>query len=277
MNELLHRIRHNTDRYVSFSFLPAILAALIALGLYAYLGTFSRYTSDDYCLSAFYYEDSELVGNLILYYNTTSSRYTNILFIGFVDNVLGWHNPAILPPLMLALFIYGLYLFLDQIRAAARWKWNGQMSFYLAALAVFFSLVQTPDLYQTLYWRAGMTSHFAPVALLPFVGAFVMRQIRLAAERDPSVWVYAACFVMPFVIGGFSEPPTTLMVSAFVLAIVAVWWWVKIPARRSILHILLWALAGSLASLIVLALAPANSLRLGETESNLLRLAWKIF
>ena len=66
------------------------------------------------------------------------------------------------------------------------------------------------------------------------------------------------------------------MVSALVLAIFAVWW-LKVPARRTILLILSWTLAGALASLIVLAVAPANSLRLGDTESNLWVLAWDIF
>jgi hypothetical protein len=115
------------------------------------------------------------------------------------------------------------------------------------------------------------------VALLPFLGAFVIWQIRLASERTPPTWVYAACFVIPFMIGGLSEPPTTLLISGLVLAIAAVWQWVKTPERRSILLILAWTLAGSLSALIVLALAPANSLRLGNTESNLFVLMGNIF
>lgn len=254
-----------------------MLAVSIALGLFGYLGTFSRYTSDDYCLSAFYFEPGGLVENVVMYYNTTSSRYTNILFIGLVDKVLGWYNPAILPPLMVALLVYGLYLFVDQTQATARWRWSRWLSFYLAALAGFFSLVQSPDLYQTLYWRAGMTSHFAPIAFVPFLCAFVMKQIRLASERKPSARVYAACFGIAFVMGGFSEPPTTLMISALVLAIAGVWWWTNTLARRAILSILTWTLGGFMAALLVLALAPANSMRIGDTESNLVLLAWKIF
>lgn len=272
MNELLRRIKQN-----GIYLIPAIVAVVTALGLFGYLGTFSRYTSDDYCLSAFYFEDGGLVDNLVMYYTTTSSRYTNILFIGLVDKVFGWYNPAILPPLMIALLVYGLYLLLDQVQATARWGWSRWVSFYLAALIGFFSLVQAPDLYQTLYWRAGMTSHFAPIALLPFLCAFVMKQIRSAKERAPSLWIYVACFVIAFIMGGFSEPPTTLMISALILAILAVWWWVTTPVKRSTLLILLSTLAGFLVSLIVLALAPANSMRIGDTESNLLLLAWKIF
>ncbi len=272
MNDLLHRIKQNSGIYI----IPAVIATLTALGLYAYLGIFSRYTSDDYCLSSFFLNDADLVSNLVTRYETSSSRITNILFIGFADKVFGWYNPAVLPGLMLALFVLGFFLLIDQIQMHLRLDWKRGLSFYLAALIAYFSLVQAPDLYQTFYWRAGMTSHFAPIALLPFLGAYMMKQIRLAGERTPSAWAYAMCFTGALIIGGFSEPPTTLMISALVMAIVAVWWWARTPARRSILLTLSWTLAGFLAALIVLALAPANSLRIGNTESNLLLLAWRI-
>lgn len=263
---------------VTLTAMAAIAAVLIALGMYAFLGTFSRYTSDDYCLSAFYVRDTDFLTNMAARYQVSSSRYTNILFIGFADKVFGWYNPAVLPPLMLTLFVAGLYLFLDQIQKLARLSWSRWFSFYLAALIVYFSLVQAPDLYETLYWRAGMTSHFAPIAFLPFLGAFVIKQIRLASERIPPGWVYAVCFVMMFMIGGLSEPPTTLMVTTLGLAIFAVWWWVpKSPVRRSILMILFSTLAGAFIALMVLALAPANAQRLGNTESNLFVLAWSTF
>lgn len=277
MKESLHRIKENMGNYLSLGLIPATLAVLVALGLYAYLGTFSRYTSDDYCLSAFFVQDADFISTMTARYETSSSRYTNILFIGFADKVFGWYNPAILPALMLTLFVLGLFFLLNQIQNLLHLEWKRRLTFYLAALIAYFSLVQAPDLYETLYWRAGMTSHFAPIALLPFLGAFVIRQIRLADERTPPAWVYAACFVIPFVIGGFSEPPITVSVSALVLAILAVWRWVNIPARRSILLILASTLAGSAAALTVLALAPANSLRLGNTESNLFQLIWNIF
>lgn len=273
MNALLRQIKQNRGIYL----VPAILAVLVALGLYAYLGIFSRYTSDDYCLSAFFLQEADFVSTMTERYETSSSRYTNILFIGFADQVFGWYNPAVLPALMLTVFVLGFFFLFDQIQHLLHLKWKRGSTFYLAALLAYFSVVQAPDLYQTLYWRAGMTSHFAPVALLPFLGAFVIWQIRLADQRTPPAWVNAACFVTPFVIGGFSEPPTTLLISALVLAIAAVWQWVKTPARRSILLILAWTLAGSLSALIVLALAPANSLRLGNTESNLFVLVGNIF
>lgn len=237
------------------------LAALTALAVYAYLGTFSRYGSDDYCLSAFFFQDN-LFNAMIQRYFVASSRYTNILFIGLVDKVFGWHNVAILPGLMIALFVLGLYLFLKEIGEMIGWKPGRGMIFFLSLLLVFFSIAQAPDLYQTLYWRAGMTSHFAPLVLIPFFGAFLLRQVRKANERPPSIWVQAACFFLPLLLGGLSEPPTALMITVLVLGIVAAWFWSAGRQRRSIWTVLGWSLLGALTALVVMAVAPANSIRM---------------
>ncbi len=160
-----------------------IFTTLIALVLYGYLGTFSRYGSDDYCLSAFFQRPGNFFQLMVERYMTSSSRYTNILFIGLADKLLGWYNVAILPPLMLALFVLGTYLFIKEIVRLAGWNWSRLLILLLAMLVVYFSVMQAPNLYETLYWRAGMTSHFAPLVFLPFLGAFVVREIRRAAVR----------------------------------------------------------------------------------------------
>src|SRR5688572_31063580 len=116
MNELLNDLKRkfSEEPYFWLALSIGILTTSIGLALYAYLGTFSRYGSDDYCLSAFFLQDN-LVGALIQRYFIASSRYTNILFIGLVDNIFGWYNVAILPSLMLTLFVWGVYLLLKEI------------------------------------------------------------------------------------------------------------------------------------------------------------------
>ena len=216
--------RSSEDPRFDFALWTGILTTLSALALYAYLGTFSRYVSDDYCLSAFFLTD-DLLGAMIRRYFVSSSRYTNILFIGLSDKLLGWHNVAILPALMLSLFVLGMYVFLKEISQMLQWGWSRGMTFLLSLLLVFFSVAQAPNLYETLYWRAGMTSHFAPVVFLPFFGAFLIWQIRNATESSPPVWAQAACFLIPFMVGGLSEPPTALMITILGLAVPAAWWW----------------------------------------------------
>ncbi len=250
------------------------MTGLIALALYGYLGIFSRYESDDYCLSAFFYQGN-LVNAMIERYFVSSSRYTNILFIGLADRLFGWYNVAILPALMLGLFVWGMYLLLKEVSKAAQLQWRRGVILFLSVLIVYFSVTQAPDLYQTLYWRAGMTSHFAPVVFMPFWGAFLIRQIRRAKERIPPFWVHPLCFTIPFLIGGLSEPPTALMITVLSLAIAAVWW-NRNPARRSILMLLAWSLMGALTALLVMGLAPANSLRMQTAPPGLFELISKI-
>ena len=275
MNDSRHRPQPREDPFFGVVLSIGIVTTLSALALYAYLGTFSRYASDDYCLSAFFLTD-DFLGAMIRRYLVSSSRYTNILFIGLADNLFGWYNVAILPALMLGLFVLGLYLFLKEISEILQDGWSRRMAFLLSLLVVYFSVTQAPDLYETLYWRAGMTSHFAPVAFLPFLGAFLIRQIRNAKENAPPLWIQAACFLLPFVIGGLSEPPTALMITILGLAVLAAWRWNNVHKRRWTLLLLSWSLVGAIAALLVMGLAPANSLRMQTPPPPLFELISKI-
>ena len=252
-----------------------VLTTSIGLALFAYLGTFSRYTSDDYCLSAFFLND-DFVDQMTRRYFVSSSRYTNILFIGLVDNIFGWYNVAILPAIMLTLFVLGLYLLLKEIGHILDLGWNSWMTLFLASSVAFFSVLQAPALYETLYWRAGMTSHFAPLVFIPFFGAFLLRQIRLTDGSTPSIWIQMLCLISPLIIGGLSEPPTTVMITILILGILAILIWGKGGFRKSALILLLWSLAGSLMALVVLALAPANSLRLDRPPPGLFELISRV-
>jgi hypothetical protein len=273
MNELLNGLKRkfSEEPYFWLALSLGILTTSIGLALYAYLGTFSRYGSDDYCLSAFFLQD-DLVSRMIRRYFITSGRYTNILFIGLVDKIFGWYNVAILPPLMLVLLVLGLYLLLKEIGEMVAPGWSHWIAFFMAVSITYFSILQAPDLYETLYWRAGMTSHFAPLVFILFLGVFLLKQIRNARERSPSLWIQAVCFIGPFLAGGLSEPPTALMITILFLAACAAWWWGDGRSRRSILIVLSWSLAGALVALLVMAFAPANLLRLQTAPPGLLEL-----
>ncbi|HET6821070.1 MAG TPA: DUF6056 family protein, partial [Anaerolineales bacterium] len=78
-------------------------------------------------------------------------------------------------------------------------------------------------------------------------------------------------------IGGLSEPPTALMITIFGLAILATWRWSDLRRRRSTLILLFWALAGAVTALLVMGLAPANSLRMRTPPPPLPELVWQIF
>jgi hypothetical protein len=277
MKDLLHSLqrRFSEEKLLGIALTLGVFAMLISLGLYAYLGIFSRYGSDDYCLSAFFLQKN-LFNAMIQRYFISTSRYTNIIFIGLADKFFGWHNVAVLPALMITLFVWGLYLLLRQIVEMLRLGWSPGIVLFLSLLTVYFSVTQAPNLYETLYWRAGMTSHFAPLVFIPFFGAFLLKQIRRVQEHSPSRWVQAACFLIPFVIGGLSEPPTAFMITLLFVAAVAAWRWSDVRDRPAILTLLLWSVMGALTALIVMALAPANSLRMQTPPPGLAELISRI-
>ena len=267
--------RSSGERLLKIALSCGIFATSIALALYAYLGLFSRYGSDDYCLSAFFLQGN-IINAMIQRYMVSTSRYTNIIFIGLADKLLGWYNVAILPALILALFVWGLYLLIKETAEMLQLGWSRELVFFLSLFIVYFSVAQAPDLYETLYWRAGMTSHFAPLVFIPFFGVFLLRQIRKSQERSPSLWVSIACFLIPLVIGGLSEPPTAFMITILFLATFAAWWWRDARTRRSILSLLVPSLSGALTALIVMAVAPANSLRMQTAPPGLVELVFRI-
>jgi len=277
MNELLNSLKRkfSEEPYFWLALSLGILTTSIGLALYAYLGTFSRYGSDDYCLSTFFLQ-GDLLNRMIRRYFVTSGRFTNILFIGLVDKIFGWHNVAILPPLLLTLFVLGLYLLLNEIRGIVAPGWSRWIAFFMAVSIPYFSILQAPDLYETLYWRAGMTSHFAPLVFILFLSVFLLKQIRSAREGSPSLGIQAVCFIGFFLAGGLSEPPTALMITILFLAVCAAWWWGEDQSRRAMLIILLWSLAGAFAALLVMAFAPANALRLETAPPGLLELVSRI-
>jgi hypothetical protein len=277
MKVLLHSLqrRYSEGQFFELALALGIFSMLIPLALYAYLGIFSRYGSDDYCISAFYLQKN-LVNAMILRYMTATSRYTNIIFTGLADKLFGWYNVAILPALMLTLFVLGLYLLLKEIGGMLQLGWSRWLVFFMSLFVVYFSVTQAPNLYETLYWRAGMTSHFAPLVFIPFFGTFLLRQIRKVQEPSPSLLVQVACFIIPLVIGGLSEPPTALMITILGLATVAAAWWSEARYRRSVLRLLIPSLLGAIIALMIMAVAPANALRTQTATPGLMELISRI-
>ena len=123
MNDSRNHLQASEDPFFKLALSMGIVTALSALALYAYLGIFSRYASDDYCLFVFFLTD-DFLGAMLRRYMGASSRYTNILFIGLSDKLFGWYNVAILPALMLSLFVLGMYLFLKALSEMLQWGWS---------------------------------------------------------------------------------------------------------------------------------------------------------
>ena len=198
-----------------------------------------------------------------------ANRFSNLMFVGFFE-LIGPRNVQIIPPMMIILWAFGLIWVICEIRKLARLSWPVYVDFFLGLLLAFFSIFEAPNRYQIFYWRSSMATHFVPLILLNFLIAFLLSNIRSAHEsqnqRKP-VWIGPAFFFASFIIGGFSEPPVTVMVVSTGLSLLYVWTFLKQESRRPALDLLAWIFAGALSALLVMAVSPAIANLRGDTPA----------
>ncbi|MDP2778541.1 MAG: DUF6056 family protein, partial [Anaerolineales bacterium] len=239
-----------------------VLAMLAAIGMYVYLGTFSRYLSDDYCEAVRVNKSSSPVTAVIERYTAESwpratMRYSNLLFIG-LSELIGKNNMPITIASMVLLWVASLVLCIHEIRKYLYINWFYQFDIFLGTTLGFFSLLQAPNLFQTIYWRSAMMTHFAPLVFGSILFAFLVKQAKRSENKFLSLPVYLFALAAAFIIAGFSEPPTITMLIALPLLMFVIWFWGKPPAKQRQLNLLLWTFAGAVLGLLAMILSPAS-------------------
>lgn len=231
-----------------------------AVAVYGYLGTFARHMADDYCAVKF--TQSNFFSALWKNYLNISDRYSNFTLIA-LSEFISPRSVMVLPALMLLLWVIGITWMIWEAAKMAKLGWPRPVAFALACMLIFFTLLQAPNLYQTLYWRSSMATHFAPLVFIPYFILYVLRRISSQMKSPSPFWYYLLDVVLAFLLGGFSEPTVVFLIVLFGSAFLLTWGLNKSPQRNLVLSILGSSLAGLIAALLAMALAPANSLRLG--------------
>jgi hypothetical protein len=239
-----------------------IFAELFALGIFAYTGSFVRYMADDYC-------EINILGNgaavEAVYDNymdgeyRAANRFSNLLFIAGSE-LLEIRPPRLVPASMLALWLVGLAWLIRESWLLAKGKPDWLMVIVMTSTLVFFSVWQAPNRFQTFYWRSSVATHFAPLVFFALLTSFVLFQIRSSNGRRPSFWLQMLLILMAFFAGGFSEPPTAVMLVGVILALICVWKWGYGPLRNPALMLGGSAYVGVFLALIALFVAPGNQL-----------------
>ena len=239
-----------------------IFTIFLLMLLYSYQGWFTRYMADDYC-NAVMFRDP--INGLYNRYMTGfgGNRYSNIWLVGISELFGGSMSISVFPGLHIMFWLAGLNWTLTEIKKLLRVNWSLWMTVFMALVIMFFTFIQTPNIYQSIYWRSSMTTHFAPIVYGTLLTAYLLSWANRAAEQDIPVYSRIIVFISAFVIGGFSEPADAIQITVLTLAIAAVWYWGASPARERMLKLLSWALAGAVISLVVMAVSPANFRRLG--------------
>src|SRR5260370_4598014 len=174
------------------------VALALPLAVYASVGTFARYTAEDYCWAGVLRTEG-FVAAQVQWYTMYSPRYA----FTFVVNVIELAGPAIVPALPIAAIIVWL--------ATLTWTFlqfgiTSVPALLLAELAAVATLQTAPDLPQSLYWQTGMLTYVLPLIL----ATLLLCWIRRASVGDRlSYSGLGLCALTPVGAGGWSGPTPT--------------------------------------------------------------------
>jgi hypothetical protein len=160
---------------------------------------------------------------------------------------------------MVVLWFMGIVWWAYELRKFLNIRWDFLFDLFFGLTFGFFSLRQAPNLFETVYWRSAMMTHFAPLVFGSFLFAFLLRQARIAEGKAHSLPVYLFIVIVTFVIAGFSEPPTTTLLTVTSLLLAGVWFWDRSPAQGKNLALLVSVFVGALLGLAAMVLSPATA------------------
>ncbi|HLF89147.1 MAG TPA: hypothetical protein VI451_09395, partial [Anaerolineales bacterium] len=188
------------------------------MAVYAFQGSLTRYMADDYCNAVLFSNDA--IGGLVLRYmrGWGGNRYSNIWLVGISEIFFSKHV-GVLPVSFLMLWAMGLVWMMTEIRKLLNQNWSFAMSAFLGLSIAFFSLLQVTNLYQTIYWRSSMTTHFAPIVCGTFLLAYLIRQARNARTSELGIRANGTALAATFLLGGFSEPTDAVQITVLTLAL----------------------------------------------------------
>ncbi len=251
-------LRLPRDRYPLFA-ITMIIVLLAPLVLYGYIGIFTRYVADDYETAGALTREG-FWGAQRYWYETWSGRVSYFGLVTLVE-MIGIRAVPFLTMTCLLLWLAGLVWVLRQFLALLGVKHAGLTSVLGACLILFITLRSLTQIHQILFWQTGLLTYVAYLVFFTYGIGLLLWRLRLSRQRPASFLEILLGFVFAFLIAGLSEISIALQLSVLLFSLGLLLLLPKTPLRKKAAVMLLAALAGSLLSFAIMALAPGNLVR----------------
>lgn len=240
-----------------FQLFIAFIACLPNL-LFAYLGHFSRMMSDDYCFIAAGHEYGGW-GGTVYWFNNWEGSYS-AFFWRSTFAVLDTMMPAVMPSIVIIMWVIALMWLLHQILMIWNIKLDGILIFALSNILVFATLNGLHSL-QSIFWYSPTVEYTLPVPLLIGLIAFIVFAIRYFDSRHVFVISALVVGIVSFLIGGFAESHAVFQITLFAIMFFFVVIVYPSHHKGSLLLLLGGGVLGSIASLFVQLTSPGMAAR----------------
>jgi hypothetical protein len=237
----LHEISGTDPRMLSGGRWALRLASIllsVPLILRAYIGTLTRFTSDDFCWPKLV-SDYGFIGLQVHLYTETYGRWAASV-LQSLTSYAGSLVAPFLPTAAIVLCTAGITWFLYEISHKL------VPSLVVAEIIVIAFLTATPRLaVEPLYWQSALLTYFSPFVIGPLGAALAIR------FKSGGIAGIAACLTC-----GFNEASCVMVLCGLIAAIPFV-------ARRGYIFA---ALTGAFLSTALVAASPGNVIRRGDAN-----------
>jgi len=227
---------------------------------HGFIGSFSRYGADDYCtagkLNSLGFWNAQS-----FWYNNWTGRFSFTFFVSIFE-LFEPIITSVLPYLFIICLYFSIYVFLIAALKKIIVEKSGLFSVLLTSISVFMILFTVPNIRQNLYWMTGSTTYFLPIIMIFLFLSFLITQYdKRQKNKISNLIINLGVFLFGFILSGFSEVLSVIQVLIFGLAIV----FILFSKKRIELNLSLFiALLGSISGLMVMVIAPGNSVRLSQ-------------
>ncbi len=207
-----------------------VLLALVPALLFAYLGQFSRMIADDYYTIALGQELGAWDG-MLYWYNSWSGSYTHF-FLRSAMGLLDTLAPVITPPVIVALWLFGLSWLVFQGLACLRiGNSRRALAIAISALIIAASInaFYSP---QSFYWHAASIPYTLPIALLTIYTAMAIWIAQRLGRNSSSLLGIIAGGMLCFISAGLSEVFLVFQITFLTLCLLMSFAFLRSPLRR---------------------------------------------
>jgi hypothetical protein len=234
------------------------LCFIVPLGAQAYVGTFSRYFADDYCLTGRLITEG-FFGSMLWWYNNWSGRFSYWIFIAISGSVEP-RFAAIFPVLLLGFWLIGLIWIAYELGSLLGNRKPVYFGCLMGTLILFATLDGTPSVFQSLYWFSSTIPYTLP--LIPFT--FYVGLFLYTLRKTPGRASLRTLFVMGLLTmfaGGLCEVHAAFQFTALAIIWGVLYRYAPRSVEQRARSMLVVGMASSLIALVIVAVAPGNSVR----------------
>jgi hypothetical protein len=228
--------------------------------LYGYLGFYSRFIADDYCIAAVA-RDLPWYESQIYWYINWHGAYIVTLLDELLPILTPDYLPFVVPVLLVLWFLVlsaSMYTILSKTLAT-------RLRLLLAALLALFFLfaffLLNPQVPQTLFWWSGMRSYNLPIL---FFILFMLFYARIREKKIHLVFSITSGVAVGFILAGFREVFVALLIVFLALFVALELYYFRAAWYKTSGYFFLMASAmGILIGTVIILSSPGNSVRQG--------------